>query len=45
MFKLIYRSGLNTTQALQEIEETLESCPERDLITEFIRNSQRGISR
>jgi UDP-N-acetylglucosamine acyltransferase len=43
MYKLLFRSGLNTTQALSEIEKQVEDSEERRTITEFIRNSKRGI--
>ncbi len=45
IYKLLYRSGLNTTQALQAIEEQIEDSPERTTLVDFIRNSPRGISK
>lgn len=36
-------NGLNTTQALQKIEEEMAASDLRDEIVQFIRNSQRGI--
>lgn len=44
-FKILYRSGLNTSQALEEIEKTIEDCDEKSVLVGFIRNSQRGILR
>lgn len=44
MHRLIYRSGLNTTQALAEIEARIEACPERDEMLAFVRRSKRGIA-
>ena len=44
-YRLIYMSGLNTTQALQQINDTLPASPERDAIVDFITNSPRGIIR
>lgn len=42
-YKLIYRSGLNVSQAIRQIENTMELIPEiRDIIN-FIRASERGI--
>jgi UDP-N-acetylglucosamine acyltransferase len=41
-FKLLYRSNLNTTQALDEIKK-LGSSKELDYLIEFIKNSKRGI--
>ena len=43
IYRLIYNSGLNTTQALNQIEATLPQSPERDMIVNFIKNSPRGI--
>jgi len=45
MYKIMFRSDLNTTQALQEIENSIESSPERDHFTGFVRNSVRGITK
>ena len=42
-YKLIYRSGLNTTQALEQIEQTMELTPEVKYIVDFIKTSERGI--
>jgi UDP-N-acetylglucosamine acyltransferase len=43
VYRLVYQSGLNTTQALEEIETTLETSEERDLILNFIKSATRGI--
>ncbi|MDZ7264123.1 MAG: acyl-ACP--UDP-N-acetylglucosamine O-acyltransferase [candidate division KSB1 bacterium] len=43
VYKLIYRSGLNTTQALQQIEATIELTPEVKYVVDFIKSSERGI--
>ena len=42
-YRLIYQSGLNTTDALNKIEEEMEMTPEIRYIVDFIRNSDRGI--
>lgn len=42
-YKILFRSGLNTTQALEKIENELESNPHIQHLCEFIRNSKRGI--
>ena len=42
-YRIIYQSGLNTTNALNKIEEELEMTPEIKYIVEFIRESPRGI--
>lgn len=43
VYRLIYQSGMNTTQALEHIEATIPQSAERDTIVSFIRNSTRGI--
>ena len=42
-YRMIYQSGLNTTDALTKIETEMEMTPEVKYILEFVRNSQRGI--
>lgn len=43
VYRLIYNSGLNTSQALEQIEATVPATPERDYILDFIKSSPRGI--
>jgi UDP-N-acetylglucosamine acyltransferase len=43
IYRVIYQSKLNFTQALEKIEKEFEPTPERDYIIDFIRNSQRGV--
>lgn len=43
VYKLLYRAGLNTTQALAKIEEEIAPCVERDTLIDFVRASPRGI--
>lgn len=43
IYRALYNMGMNTTQALQHIEETFSRTPERDLILDFVKNSERGI--
>lgn len=43
MYRLLYRSHLNTSQAIAAIEEQVPDCEERQVILDFIRNSGRGI--
>lgn len=43
MYKLLYRSHLNTTQALEAIEAQVEDSEERRVILDFVRSSTRGI--
>jgi UDP-N-acetylglucosamine acyltransferase len=45
MYRLVYRAGLNTTQALQEIEARVPESKERDIFVEFVRSSLRGITK
>ena len=43
IYRIIYNKGLNTTQALNYIEEEVPATNERDEIVTFIRDSGRGI--
>ncbi|MFC4262594.1 acyl-ACP--UDP-N-acetylglucosamine O-acyltransferase [Ferruginibacter yonginensis] len=43
IYRIIYNKGLNTTQALNYIEEEVPATNERDEIVTFIRESGRGI--
>ncbi|GMU92886.1 MAG: acyl-[acyl-carrier-protein]--UDP-N-acetylglucosamine O-acyltransferase [Candidatus Hydrogenedentota bacterium] len=45
MYKIMYRSSLNTTQALERIEAEVPASPERAHFVEFVRNSTRGITK
>ena len=45
IYKLLYRAGLNTTQALERIEAEIEPSEERDTLVNFVRASERGISK
>jgi len=42
-YRILFRSGLNTTQALERIENELEGIPEIKYLCDFIRTSKRGI--
>jgi UDP-N-acetylglucosamine acyltransferase len=44
-FRLIYRSKLNTGQAMEAITQELSASEEITQLVEFIKNSQRGIIR
>ena len=43
IYRNIFLSGLNNHQALDRIELDMPPSPERDLILNFVRNSNRGI--
>ena len=43
IYKIMYRSSLNTTQALDEIERSVDESEERDHFVGFVRQSVRGI--
>lgn len=45
MYRLLYRSNLNTQQAVESILEQIEDSPERQIILDFIKNSKRGLSK
>ena len=44
-YRIIYQSGLNTSDALKKIEEEIPTSPEIEYIVSFIRDSERGIIR
>jgi UDP-N-acetylglucosamine acyltransferase len=43
VYRIVFNSGLNTSQALEQIEATVPATPERDYIIDFIKASPRGI--
>ena len=43
MYRIIYNKGLNTSKALEFIEEEMAASDEREDILGFIRDSERGI--
>lgn len=45
IFRYLYLSGLNNTEAIERIEAELPASNERDEIIMFVRNSKRGIIR
>lgn len=45
VYRYIYMSGMNVSDAVERIEVELPASPERDEILQFIRNSKRGIIR
>ncbi len=45
IYRLIYQSALNTTQALEQMEKELPESEERTYIENFIKGSTRGILR
>lgn len=45
IYRNIYNKGMNVTQAVSYIEETLPQTAQRDLILNFIKGSKRGIVR
>ncbi|GAB6137332.1 acyl-ACP--UDP-N-acetylglucosamine O-acyltransferase [Halanaerobaculum tunisiense] len=44
-YKILYRSNLNTNQAIEEMEEELDNSPKIEHFLRFLRNAQRGICR
>lgn len=44
-YRIMYLSGLNVSQAVEQIETILPQSPERDLILDFVKGSPRGIVR
>jgi UDP-N-acetylglucosamine acyltransferase len=45
VYRLVFRSGLNVTQALERIEAEFDPIPEVQHVIDFIRASERGIIR
>jgi UDP-N-acetylglucosamine acyltransferase len=45
VYRQLYNTGLNVSQAVAQIEATMEPTPDRDMILGFIKNSPRGIIR
>lgn len=45
LYRIMFRSKLNTTQALAEIERSVEGSPERARFVDFVRGSVRGIQK
>jgi UDP-N-acetylglucosamine acyltransferase len=45
VYRYLYQSGYNVTQALERIENELPATSCRDLIVQFVRSSHRGIVR
>ena len=45
IYRYLYLSGLNNSDAIERIEAELPATKERDEIVLFVRNSQRGIIR
>jgi len=43
IYRIVYNKGLNTSQALEFLEEEFSATDERDEIVTFIRESSRGI--
>ena len=45
VYRVLYMSGLNTSDALAKVVAELPQSPERDAIVDFVKNSKRGIVR
>lgn len=43
IYRVIYRSGLNISDACKKVEEEFEESPEKRTILDFIKSSKRGI--
>ncbi|MDP2172989.1 MAG: acyl-ACP--UDP-N-acetylglucosamine O-acyltransferase [Candidatus Cloacimonadaceae bacterium] len=44
VYNLFYRSGLNTSQALEAVKELGELTPEQQIFYDFVLNADRGLS-
>ena len=45
IYRILYKSGLNTTQALTKIEEEVEDSEDKKIIIDFVKASSRGLVR
>lgn len=45
VYRMLYMSGLNTSDAIDKILNEIPQSPERDAIVSFVKNSKRGIVR
>jgi UDP-N-acetylglucosamine acyltransferase len=45
IYRVIYQTGMNISQALDQVEVKFKPSPDRNYILEFIRKSERGIIR
>ena len=45
IYRVIYDSGLNRSDACDKVLESFPDTPERNLIVDFIKGSQRGVIR
>jgi len=45
VYRIIFKSGLNNTQAITKIKETVGESEERKVVLDFIEKSERGIIR
>jgi UDP-N-acetylglucosamine acyltransferase len=45
IYRTLYLSGYNISQAVERIEQDLPASDDRDLILNFVRSSSRGIVR
>lgn len=43
IYRVLFQSGLNMSQAIARIEETVPQSEERDLIVNFVKSSPRGV--
>ena len=45
IYRSLYQSGMNNTNAIKHINATIADCPEKQEVISFVANSQRGIVR
>jgi len=45
VYRIIYQSGLNVSEALEKVKKEIPSSPEIEYIIEFVQSSKRGIIR
>lgn len=45
IYRLLYQSGLNTTQAIEKIKTEIADSVEKDIVLTFLKSAERGIIR
>ena len=45
IYRILYMSRLNNSDAIAKVEQDITATPERDIIVDFVKASKRGIVR
>jgi len=44
-YRILFRSGMNVAEAICQVREQLDGCPEAAYLADFVEGSQRGVAR